>query len=104
MEKLQARPELTTQPGPAASRGGLMLAVLLLGQFMCIIDGFVVNVVRPSVRARLPASGASLPLVVGAYTIAYAMLLLTGARLGGRYGRRRACQARVITFTAASLA
>jgi hypothetical protein len=38
MEKLQTRPELTTPPGPVASRTGLMLAVLLLGQFMCIID------------------------------------------------------------------
>jgi MFS family permease len=104
MEKLQTRPELTTQPGPVASRGGLMLAVLLLGQFMCIIDVLVVNVAMPSIGASLHASGASLQLVVGGYTIAYAMLLITGARLGDRYGRRRAYQAGVIMFTAASLA
>jgi MFS family permease len=87
-----------------ASRAGLMLAVLLLGQFMCIIDVLVVNVAMPSIGASLHASGASLQLVVGGYTIAYAMLLITGARLGDRYGRRRAYQAGVITFTAASLA
>jgi MFS family permease len=81
-----------------------MLAVLLLGQFMCIIDVLVVNVAMPSIGASLHASGASLQLVVGGYTIAYAMLLITGARLGDRYGRRRAYQAGVITFTAASLA
>jgi Major Facilitator Superfamily len=110
MEKLQtppeltARPQLTTRPGPAASRGGLMLAVLLTGQFMCIIDVLVVNVAMPSIGASLHASGASLQLVVGGYTIAYAMLLITGARLGDRYGRRRVYQAGVITFTAASLA
>src|SRR6267378_5891561 len=66
----------------------LMLAVLLLGQFMCIIDVLVTNVAMPSIAASLHASGASLQLVVGGYTIAYAMLLITGARLGDRYGRR----------------
>ena len=64
--------------------------MLLLGQFMCIIDVLVVNVAMPSIAASLHASGASLQLVVGGYTIAYAMLLITGARLGDRYGRRRA--------------
>ena len=81
-----------------------MLAVLLTGQFMCIIDVLVVNVAMPSIGASLHASGASLQLVVGGYTIAYAMLLITGARLGDRYGRRRVYQVGVITFTAASLA
>ena len=52
-----------------------MLAVLLLGQFMCIIDVLVVNVAMPSIAASLRASSASLQLVVGGYTIAYAMLL-----------------------------
>ena len=82
----------------------LMLAVLLLGQFMCIIDVLVTNVAMPSIAASLHASGASLQLVVGGYTIAYAMLLITGARLGDRYGRRRAYLAGVLVFTAASLA
>ena len=82
----------------------LMLAVLLLGQFMCIIDVLVTNVAMPSIAASLHASGASLQLVVGGYTIAYAMLLITGARLGDRYGRRRAYLAGVVVFTVASLA
>ena len=82
----------------------LMLAVLLLGQFMCIIDVLVTNVAMPSIAASLHASGASLQLVVGGYTIAYAMLLITGARLGDRCGRRRAYLAGVLVFTAASLA
>jgi MFS family permease len=97
-----ARPP--TQPAPSAGRGWLMLAVLLLGQFICIIDALVVNVAMPSIGRSLHASGASLQLVVGSYTIAYAMLLITGARLGARYGRRRVYLAGVITFTAASLA
>src|SRR5262249_40802284 len=91
-------------PGETASGRSLMLAVLLLGQFMCIIDVLVVNVAMPSIAASLHASGASLQLVVGGYTIAYAMLLITGARLGDRYGRRRAHPAGVLAFTTASLA
>jgi MFS family permease len=82
----------------------LMLAVLLAGQFMCIIDVLVTNVAMPSIAASLHASGASLQLVVGGYTIAYAMLLITGARLGDRYGRRRTYLAGVLIFTTASLA
>jgi MFS family permease len=82
----------------------LMLAVLLLGQFMCIVDVLVTNVAMPSIATSLRASGASLQLVVGGYTIAYAMLLITGARLGDRYGRRRAYLAGAGVFTTASLA
>ena len=79
----------TRQTRPAPVPGGEtgttsgtwpMLAVLLLGQFMCIIDVLVVNVAMPSIAASLHASSASLQLVVGGYTIAYAMLLITGAR------------------------
>lgn len=82
----------------------LMLAVLLVGQLMCIIDVFVVNVAMPLIGTRLHASGASLQLIVGGYTIGYAMLLITGARLGDRYGRRRMYLTGVTVFTAASLA
>src|SRR6266700_2515945 len=92
--------EGTTQNAPPWP----MLAVLLLGQFMCLVDVMVVNVAMPSIAASLHASGASLQLIVGGYTIAYAMLLITGARLGDRYGRRRTYLAGVLIFTTASLA
>jgi MFS family permease len=100
----------TRRPAPGAETaqnapgGWLMLAVLLLGQFMCVIDVLVVNVAMPSIATSLHASGASLQLIVGGYTIAYAMLLITGARIGDRYGRRRTYLAGVLVFTAASLA
>src|SRR6266581_4387061 len=104
---LPTRPTRTAPaPGDTTTPHGswLMLAVLLLGQFMCIIDVLVTNVAMPSIAASLHASGASLQLVVGGYTIAYAMLLITGARLGDRYGRRRTYLAGAGVFTAASLA
>jgi MFS family permease len=108
MEEPMALQTRRAAPGSDASRAAspgswLMLAVLLLGQFMCIIDVLVTNVAMPSIAASLHASGASLQLVVGGYTIAYAMLLITGARLGDRYGRRRAYLAGAGVFATASL-
>jgi MFS family permease len=88
----------------AAGHRWLMLAVLLGGQFMALLDAFVVNVALPSIGADLHASGAALQLVVGGYAVGYAMLLITGARLGDIYGRRRLFLLGVVGFTAASLA
>ncbi len=98
-----ARPRDRAAAAPPGQRW-LMLAVLLGGQFMALLDAFVVNVALPSIGADLHASGAALQLVVGGYAAAYAMLLITGARLGDLYGRRRMYLLGVATFTAASLA
>ncbi|MET8140782.1 MFS transporter [Sphaerisporangium sp. NPDC005288] len=100
-------PDVRTRPaGSADRRGGrlwLMLAVLLLGQFMGLLDVTIVNVALPSIGADLHASGASLQLVAGGYTVAYAMLLITGARLGDLHGRRRMYLLGAVVFTLASL-
>ena len=99
--------DLARHPGRTAAPPGHrwpMLAVLLGGQLMALIDAFVVNVAMPSIGADLHASGAALQLVVGGYSAAYAMLLITGARLGDLYGRRRMYLLGVVVFTAASLA
>ncbi len=102
------RSDLTTQGAVRATvqdtSRWAMLAVLLLGQFMGLVDVFVVNVALPTIGVDLHASGATLQLVVGGYTVAYAMLLITGARLGDLYGRRRMYLLGVIVFTLASLA
>ena len=101
------RTDLTTQRAVRATAQDAsrwaMLAVLLLGQFMGLVDVFVVNVALPTIGVDLHASGAALQLVVGGYTVAYAMLLITGARLGDLYGRRRIYLLGVIVFTGASL-
>jgi MFS family permease len=95
---------LTDSPTETDSRRWLMLAVLLLGQFMALLDTFVVNVAMPTIGADFRASGAWLQLVVGGYIVAYAMTLITGARLGELYGRRRMFLTGVVLFTLASLA
>jgi MFS family permease len=87
---------------PRTRRG--VLPIVLIGQFMAILDVSIVNVAGPTIRADLHASGAGLQLVIAGYTIAYAMLLITGARLGDIGGHRRAFLAGLGLFTAASLA
>ncbi|MEU9867543.1 MFS transporter [Actinomadura sp. NPDC048021] len=92
----------TSRTGPR--RPALMLAVLLAGQFMVNVDTAVVNVAGPSIRADLRPSGGALGLVVSGYTLAYAVLLVTGARLGQARGHRRMFLLGLGAFTAASLA
>src|SRR5215813_12992449 len=84
-------------------RPGLVLAVVLIGQFMAVLDASIVNVAAPSIHASLHASGASLQLIVAGYTITYAVLMVTGARLGDILGHRRMFLAGVVAFTLASL-
>ena len=96
-----------TLDAPASSapvRLGRLLTIILAGQFMAILDVSVVNVAAPTVRTDLHASGAGLQLVIAGYTIAYAVLLITGARLGDLFGHRAAFQAGLAVFTAGSLA
>jgi MFS family permease len=93
----------TMSAAVAERRRWLMLAVLISGQFMALLDVTIVNVAIPTIKARLHASGATLQLVVAGYTVTYAMLLITGARLGDLRGHRRLFQAGLGTFTLASL-
>ncbi|HEV3288233.1 MAG TPA: MFS transporter, partial [Streptosporangiaceae bacterium] len=93
-----ARPGLARAPSPRA-----ILAVVLTGQFMALLDASVVNVAAPSIHASLHASGAGLQLVIAGYVITYAVLLVTGARLGDIVGHRTMFLFGVALFTLASL-
>jgi MFS family permease len=92
-----------TDPG-MSSRMKVLLALILTGQFMAVLDASIVNVAIPTIRRDLGASGSDLQLIVAGYVIAYAVLLITGARLGMRFGFRRAFLSGLALFTAASLA
>jgi MFS family permease len=86
-----------------ATPPGVVLAIVLIGQLMAVLDVNIVNVAVPAMQANLHASGASLQLIVAGYTIAYAVLLITGARLGDIIGHRRMYLAGIGLFTLASL-
>jgi len=79
------------------------LAVLTLGAFMVLIDTTIVNVAIPSIRTGLGAGYADAQWVVAGYQLAYAILLVTGGRLGDLLGRRRLFGAGVALFTLTSV-
>ncbi|MFE4794223.1 MFS transporter [Streptomyces sp. NPDC056708] len=95
---------VTSKDATTVKRPGRVLALVLAAQFMALLDIFIVNVAAPTIRSELGASGAGLQLIVAGYTITYAVLLITGARLGGLLGHGRAHLAGLAVFTAASLA
>jgi EmrB/QacA subfamily drug resistance transporter len=94
---------LTRPASTATARDGALLAVLLTSVFMALLDTTIVNVAMPTIGTDLSASGAALQLVVAGYLISYAVLLITGARLGDRIGHGRAFRIGLIAFTAFSL-
>lgn len=81
-----------------------MLAVLLTGQTMASLDGSIVSVAAPTIRADLHASGADVQLIVSGYLLTMGVLFVTCARLGDVLGHRRTFLLGLGWFTAASLA
>jgi EmrB/QacA subfamily drug resistance transporter len=78
------------------------LGAMCFALFMIMLDNTVVNVALPSIQRGLHASTASLEWTVNAYTLSFAVLLVTGGRLGDLFGRRRVFLAGVVIFAASS--
>ena len=79
-------------------------AVTSTALFMASLDNLVVTTALPSIREHLHAGLEGLQWTVNAYTLTFAVLLLTGATLGERFGRRRLFTAGLAVFTAGSAA
>jgi MFS family permease len=88
---------------PALRQRWLAFAVLLTGNFVTILDLFIVNVAIPNIHDNLPASNADIQLVLVVYAAAYGICLMNGARLGDLYGRRRLFLGGMALFTVASV-
>src|SRR3954462_8684552 len=80
------------------------LAIVSVALFMVTLDNLVVTTALPSIRADLGASIEGLEWTVNGYTLAFAVLLLTGAALGDGFGRRRMFVIGLGIFTLASAA
>src|SRR3954468_1698523 len=83
---------------------GWTFAITSIALFMVALDNLVVTTALPVIRRDLGASLQDLEWVVNAYTLTFAVLLLTGAALGDRFGRRRMFTAGLILFTLGSVA
>jgi MFS family permease len=92
---------------PGAPPGGVVrhprrwavFAVVLLGNLMDLMDATIVNVAGPSIRHALGGSASTLQWLSAGYTLAFAVFLVTGARLGDMFGRRRLFLAGSAGFT-----
>src|SRR6204780_1043519 len=82
----------------------LVLAAVLPGLFMNVFDFFAVNVATPVLHRDLGSGPPALELIVGGYGLPFSLGLVTGGRLGDRYGRRRVFFAGMAAFTLASAA
>jgi EmrB/QacA subfamily drug resistance transporter len=80
------------------------LAISAMAIFMVSLDNLVVTNALTSIREDLGASIEALEWTVNAYTLAFAVFLLTGAALGDRFGRRRTFLVGLGIFTVASAA
>jgi EmrB/QacA subfamily drug resistance transporter len=83
-------------------RNGWTLGIVSVALFMVVLDNLVVSVALPTIHRDLGASIQSLEWTVNAYVLSYAVLLLTGAALGDRFGRRRMFVIGMSIFTGAS--
>jgi EmrB/QacA subfamily drug resistance transporter len=81
-----------------------VLALVAVGSFMVALDVLVVSTALSTIRQHLNASIETLEWTVNAYNLSFAVLMITGAALGDRFGRRRAFVAGLAVFSAASAA
>src|SRR4051795_5714760 len=89
---------------PSRIRPLWTFAIVSVALFMVVLDNLVVTTALPSIRSDLGGGLEALEWTVNAYTLTYAVLLLTGAALGDRFGRRRMFVGGIAVFTAASAA
>jgi EmrB/QacA subfamily drug resistance transporter len=92
-------------PTPSPRRAALTaFAITSIAVFMVSLDNLVVTTALPVIKQSLNATLSQLEWTVNAYTLTFAVLLLTGAALGDRFGRRRVFTIGVAVFTAGSAA
>ena len=86
-----------------ANRKWWTLGAMCFALFMVMLDNTVVNIALPAIKSDFGASISGLSWAVNAYTLSFAVLLVTGGRLGDVFGRKRMFLAGLIAFTLASI-
>jgi EmrB/QacA subfamily drug resistance transporter len=89
----------TDATATADPRRWAALVVMLLAAFMNLLDVSIVNIAIPPIQHGLHASYADVQWTLAGYALAYALVLITGGRLGDTYGRKRLFLTGVVGFT-----
>jgi len=82
-------PKIAAQPAVRNPLRWFVLAVVLAANIMDLMDATIVNVAGPSIRRAIGGSTSTLQWLPAGYTLAFAVFLIAGARLGDMFGRRR---------------
>ncbi|MFD3327983.1 MFS transporter [Streptomyces sp. NPDC058701] len=77
--------------------------MVLIAELMNALDGSIVHTALPSIQADTGATSAAVQWIPAAYTLTFALALITGGRLGDQFGRKRVFIAGTTVFTLASL-
>jgi EmrB/QacA subfamily drug resistance transporter len=94
----------TTWTAPAAyARRWVALAFIIIANVMDLLDSTIVNVGAPTIRADIGGSYTAIQWIAGAYTLAFAVGLIIGGRLGDLFGRKRLFLIGGIAFVVSSL-
>lgn len=82
----------------------MVLATVITGAFMLLVDVSIVNVAIPDIQRQLHASSGQIELILAGYQLAFACVLITAGRLGDIHGRRRLFLIGLIGFVVGSVA
>src|SRR6478736_5569672 len=97
------------RPSPQQDRTGaspgkwLGFTVILSAMILNILDSTILNVAAPSIQRDLSLSASALEWIAAAYTLAIAVGLLAGGRLGDAFGRKRMLMTGLVGFVASSV-
>lgn len=103
MSDVVDQPRQAQTDPPSVERPYLVLFTVLTAVFVQLVDVSIVNVAIPSIQSDIGASFAQVQLVLAGYQLAFACTLITAARLGDIYGRKRLFVVGMTLFTLASL-
>ena len=94
--------EATSTPAPQAGKW-IGFTVILSAMILNILDSTILNVAAPSIQRDLSLSASALEWIAAAYTLAIAVGLLAGGRLGDAFGRKRMLMTGLVGFVASSV-
>src|SRR5215470_12757916 len=80
----------------------ITLVVTCLGSFMILLDASIVTLALPRIQADLHAGLSDLQWTIDAYTLPFAVLMLTAGTLGDRFGRKRLFLVGLVLFVLGS--
>jgi hypothetical protein len=107
-EELPMSVHMSAKPAGEASRlpaaAWLVLGIVLVADIMDLLDSTITTIAAPTISSSLHGGPGLIKWLGASYALALGVLLVTGGRLGDKYGRRRTFLIGIAGFTAASLA